>query len=81
MDNNFLTFCYHTAQFSEKLITDLLGYIMSFEVIRSKEYNALFKQKRIPSGVIHAINSVILGNEIYYIEPQTREVAFVAYLD
>ena len=54
---------------------------MSFEVIRSAEYNILFKQKRIPSGAIHAINLVILGNEIYYIEPQTHEIAFVAYLD
>ena len=27
------------------------------------------------------INSVIIGNEIYYIEPQTREIVFVAYLD
>ena len=57
------------------------GYIMSFEVIHSGGYNALFKQKRILNGAIHAINSVILGNEVYYIEPQTHEITFVAYLD
>lgn len=69
----------YAIRLQEKALRD--GYIMSFEVIRSVEYNALFKQKRIPSGAIHAINSVILGNEVYYIEPQTHEIAFVAYLD
>lgn len=57
------------------------GYLISFEVIRPMEYNALFKQKRIPNNDIHAINSVIIGNELYYVEPQTHEIVFVAYLD
>lgn len=57
------------------------GYIISFEVIRSEEYNDLFKQKRLPRGAIHAVNSVIVGNEVYYIEPQTDEIVFAAYLD
>lgn len=69
----------YAIRLQEKALRD--GYIMSFEVIRSAEYNALFKQKRIPNGAIHAINSVILGNEVYYIEPQTHEIVFVAYLD
>jgi len=69
----------YAIRLQEKALRD--GYIMSFEVIRSVEYNTLFKQKRIPSGDIHAINSVILGNEVYYIEPQNREIVFVAYLD
>ncbi len=69
----------YAIRLQEKALRD--GYIISFEVIHSAEYNALFKQKRIPSGVIHAINLVIPGNEIYYIEPQTHEIAFVAYLD
>jgi len=69
----------YAIRLQEKALRD--GYIMSFEVIRSVEYNALFKQKRIPSGAIHAINSVILGNEVYYIEPQTGEIVLVAYLD
>jgi len=57
------------------------GYIMSFEIIHPVEYNSVFKQKRIPTDAIHAINLVIIGNEIYYIEPQTKEIVFVAYLD
>lgn len=69
----------YAIRLQERALRD--GYIISFEVIRSAEYNALFKQKRIPNGAIHAINSVILGNEVYYIEPQTQEIVFVAYLD
>ena len=69
----------YAIRLQEKALRD--GYIISFEVIRSAEYNALFKQKRVPNGAIHAINSVILGNEVYYIEPQTHEIVLVAYLD
>lgn len=69
----------YAIRLQEKALRD--GYIMSFEVIHSGEYNALFKQKRILNGAIHAINSVILGNEVYYIEPQTHEIVFVATLD
>lgn len=57
------------------------GYIISFEVIRHTEYNSLFTQKKLPVGDIHAINSVIIGNSVYYIEPQTQEIVFVANLD
>jgi len=57
------------------------GYIISFEVIRASEYNSMFKEKRIPSGAIHAVNSAIIGNEVYYIEPQTKEIVFVANID
>lgn len=57
------------------------GYILSFEVIYPSEYNSLFKQKRLPSGIVHAINLTVIGNEVYYIEPQTHEIAFAAYLD
>jgi len=57
------------------------GYIISFEVIHHTEYNSLFTQKKLPVGAIHAINSVIIGNAVYYIEPQTQEVVFVANLD
>ena len=69
----------YAIRLQDKALRD--GYIMSFEVIHPVEYNALFKQKQIPSGAIHAVNSVILGNEVYYIEPQTHEIVFVAYLD
>lgn len=57
------------------------GYMISFEVIRHAEYNSLFKEKKIPIGAIHAINSVIIGNGVYYIEPQTQEIVLVANLD
>lgn len=57
------------------------GYLMSFEVIHPAEYNALFKESRIPAGSVHAINSVIIGNAIYYIEPQNNEIAFAIYID
>ncbi|MFC1934514.1 hypothetical protein ACFLWC_07370 [Chloroflexota bacterium] len=57
------------------------GYIVSFEVIGVREYNALFKTKLSHSQPLHAINLAIIGNDIYYIEPQTGEVAFVVYLD
>jgi len=69
----------YAIQLQEKALT--AGYIVSFEVIDSTEYNTHFEQKKIPCGVIHAINSVVIGNEIYYIEPQNHEIAFVAYLD
>jgi len=69
----------YAIRLQEKAMRD--GYMMSFEVIHPIEYNALFKEKRIPDGAIHAVNSVILRNKVYYIEPQTREVVFAAYLD
>jgi len=69
----------YAIELQEKALT--AGYIVSFEVIGSAEYNTHFEQKKIPGGVIHAINSVVIGNEIYYIEPQNHEVVFAAYLD
>lgn len=69
----------YALKLQEKALQD--GYIMSFEVIHSSEYSGLFQQGQIPDGTIHAINSVIIGNEVYYIEPKTHEIVFVAYLD
>lgn len=69
----------YAVRLQEEALRD--GYIISFEVIHSEEYNDLFKQKRIPRGATHAINSVIIGNEVYYIEPQTNEIVFAAYID
>ncbi len=57
------------------------GYIISFELIGRSEYNALFSTKLPPSQSLHAINLAIIGNDVYYIEPQTGEVAFAAHLD
>lgn len=69
----------YALKLQEKALQD--GYMMSFEIINSSEYNDLFKQGQIPDGAIHAINSAIIGNEVYYIEPKTREIVFVAFLD
>jgi len=69
----------YARSLQDKAIQD--GFIVSFEVIRSSEYNSLFKEKKIPAGAIHAINSAIIGNEVYYIEPQTKEIVFVANID
>ncbi|MFC2072058.1 hypothetical protein ACFLUU_05000 [Chloroflexota bacterium] len=57
------------------------GYIVSFEIIGESEYNELFTILLPPSQSLHAINLAIIGNNAYYIEPQTDEVVFIAYLD
>ncbi len=57
------------------------GYIMSFQVIGRSEYNELFKTKLPDNQSLHAINLAIIGNDVYYIEPQTGEVAFMVHLD
>lgn len=56
------------------------GYIISFEVIYPNEFNRLFSQK-LKADTIHAINLVVIGNEVYYIDPQAKEIAFAIYLD
>lgn len=57
------------------------GYLMSFEAIWADEYNRLFKTMKLSPGDLHAINSVIIGNDVYYIEPQTLEVVLAGHLD
>ena len=57
------------------------GYLMSFEVIGSGEYNGLFKSSKLPPNRFHAINLAIIDNDVYYIEPQTGEVVFAIRLD
>ena len=57
------------------------GYILSFQVISRSEYNAVFQGELPPGQGLHAINLAIIGNSVYYIEPQTGEVAFAIYLD
>lgn len=58
------------------------GYILSVEVIFSSEYNQLFKQKlSLPEDEAHFINLAVIGREVYYIEPQTKEVVLRGYLD
>lgn len=69
----------YALELQHKALAD--GYIMSFEIIGESEYNVLFKTPLPPSQSLHAINLVIIGNDAYYIEPQTDEVVFVAQLD
>lgn len=57
------------------------GYIMSLQVIEPNRYNLLFERGKIPTNTLHAINLVIIGNEAYYIEPQTGEIVLAAQLD
>lgn len=57
------------------------GYIMSFQVIGESAYNAIFATPLPPSQSLHAVNLAIIDNSIYYIEPQTNEIGFAAYLD
>ena len=57
------------------------GYLISLEIIGPSEYNEIFKNSELPPNTLHAINLVIIGNDAYYIEPQTDEVVFVAQLD
>ena len=69
----------YALEMQQKALAD--GYIMSFEVIGRSEYNALFKTELPLSQSLHAINLVIIGNDAYYIEPQTDEVVFATHLD
>jgi len=69
----------YALELQQKALAD--GYIVSFEVIGESEYNALFPTPLPPTQSLHAINLVIIGNDAYYIEPQTDEVVFVAQLD
>jgi len=69
----------YARRLQEKALED--GYIMSFELIGYAEYNTLFKRERLQNGVSHAINSVIIANEVYYIEPQNHEIVLVAYIE
>jgi len=69
----------YALEMQQKALAD--GYIMSFEIIGESEYNVLFKTPLPPSQSLHAINLVIIGNDAYYIEPQTDEIVFAAQLD
>ena len=57
------------------------GFIISFEIINSREYNELFSTQLPEGQALHAINLSIIGNDVYYIEPQTSEIVYAAYLD
>jgi len=57
------------------------GFLMSFQIIEPGRYNSLFEGAKIPPNTLHAINLAIIGNNVYYIEPQTGEVVLAAQLD
>ncbi len=63
----------------QKALSD--GYVMSFQIIASGEYNSLFKSGKMPANTLHAINLAIIGNDAYYVEPQAGEVVFAVHLD
>jgi len=69
----------YALEMQQKALAD--GYLISLEIIGPSEYNRFFKNSELPPDTLHAINLVIIGNDAYYIEPQTGEVVFVAHLD
>ncbi|UCD09511.1 MAG: hypothetical protein JSU79_02395 [Dehalococcoidales bacterium] len=66
-------------ELQQKALAD--GFIISFEIIGSGEYNELFSTQLPEGQALHAINLSIIGNDVYYIEPQTGEIVYAAYLD
>ena len=69
----------YALELQHKALAD--GYLISLEIIGPSEYNGIFKNSELPPNTLHAINLVIIGNDAYYIEPQTDEVVFAAQLD
>ncbi len=57
------------------------GYLMSFQIIEPSRYNSLFESGKMPPNTLHAINLAVIGNNAYYIEPQTGEIVFAAQLE
>ena len=66
-------------QLQDRALND--GYKLNVELIQSSEYNRLFKKAKLRPNKIHAINSALIGNKAYYIEPQNYEIVFVANID
>jgi hypothetical protein len=69
----------YAFEMQQKALED--GYIMSFEIISISEYNELFAIPLSETDSLHAINLAIIGNSVFYIEPQTGETVHAAYLD
>ena len=63
----------------QKALAD--GYLVSLEIIEYSEYNRFFKNSELPPNTLHAINLAVIGNDAYYIEPQTNEIGFAIHLD
>ena len=69
----------YAYELQQKALAD--GYVMSFQIIEPDKYNGFFESGKLPPNTLHAINLVLIGNTAHYIEPQTGEVVFAAYLD
>jgi hypothetical protein len=69
----------YAFEMQQKALGD--GFIMSFDIISVKEYNELFAIPLSETQALHAINLAIIGNSVFYIEPQTGETVHAAYLD
>ena len=57
------------------------GYMISFQIIHAADYNQVFTGIKVPPDVLHAVDLAVIGNDVYYIEPQTNEIVFAANLD
>ena len=58
----------------------LKGKHLSIEILTRQEIREHYGI-RTPTGVLHAINVAIIGNEYWYVEPQTDEMWLAGYLD
>ena len=56
-------------------------YLLNVDVITRVEYNNMFKKMHLEYGVFHAINSAVIGRDVYYIEPQNFEVKLAYWLE
>jgi hypothetical protein len=78
-DNTVIDCDDFAIELQSEALTD--GFIISFEIISVDEYNELFSIPLPQGQSLHAINLSIIGNDVYYIEPQTGEIVRAAYLD
>jgi len=56
------------------------GYKMSMELLGRDEYHKWYGE-RLDKGQLHAVNSVIIGNEVWFIDFSSDKVWLGVYLD
>ena len=69
--------CDDIARHLQKRAADA-GYIMNLQVLNSTEYEKLFG-KKISSN--HMICSTMIGDSIYFVEPQNDKIVYVMNVD
>ena len=69
--------CWHYA-FSLQDRARLDGYDIYIQTVYPNIYNAYFMLMSISTP--HVVNATIINGDIYFIEPQTNEIAHVGYL-